>query len=83
MVTLPKEFVATRFPGYFWNIETQTLYSLKVGGVLREMKRCKPNRWNRWHEEGYRVSHEGRNRNLFMSYLTKLEPSDSEIPVQK
>ena len=37
MVTLPKDFVAIKFPGYFWNIKEQRLYSMKVTGVLRPL----------------------------------------------
>jgi len=82
MVTLPREFTATRFPGYFWNTKTQKLYSLKVGGELRELKGpMEPNYFNKWHEPGYRVSHKGRPRVLGMSYLKKLKLEDSEIPV--
>lgn len=35
MVTLPKDFVATKYPGYFWNVVDKKLYSLKVTGELK------------------------------------------------
>jgi hypothetical protein len=33
MVVMPDEFVATRYPGYFWNTDDQKLYSIKVTGT--------------------------------------------------
>lgn len=41
MVTLPKDFVATRYPGYFWNVVERKLYTLKVTGELRPMHSAK------------------------------------------
>lgn len=81
MVTLPPEFAATKFPGYFWNTRTHSLYTLKGGGVLRELPVIKPNAFNHIHEPGYRVSHLGRKRWLTLSYLESLLPFDTTIPV--
>ena len=81
MVTLPREFTATRLPGYFWNTKTQTLFSLKVGGELREMKVIYASYWNNWPCAGYRVCHKGKRRTMMLSYLEKLECKDSEITV--
>jgi len=83
MVTLPKEFTATKFPGYFWNTKTRELYSIKIGGELRRLPLKKPNCWNNWKEDGYRVSYNGLRRVLFLSYLEKLKLLDSEICVSK
>jgi len=38
MVRLPEEFIGTKFDGYFFNTKNETLYSIKVQGVLRPMK---------------------------------------------
>jgi len=46
MVTLPKEFVATRYPGYFFNTKDDQLYSMKIDGVLKPLRFYKPNRFN-------------------------------------
>lgn len=73
MVTLPIEFVATRYPGYFWNTETQTLFSLKIDGVLKELKLVKPNPWNWLPMPGYVVSVKGRRRTLLVGELKKLK----------
>ena len=81
MVTLPPQFVATRFPGYFWNVDTQTLYTAKLG-VLRELKRDRPTPFNHMFE-GYRVSVDGFRRKLPLRYLHKLTPNDSVFPIEE
>ena len=73
MVTLPIEFVATKYPGYFWNTETQTLFSLKIDGVLKELKLVYPCRFNMLPMPGYRVSVKGRRRYLSIAYLKGLK----------
>lgn len=80
MVTLPSEFVATKYPGYFWNTRTRRLFTAKLG-VLRELKRSGPNKWN-YFRDGYKVSHEGVNRFLEYADLLKLQPKDSVFPVR-
>lgn len=81
MVTFPPQFVATRYPGYFWNVDTQTLYTAKLG-VLKEMKRDKPSHFN--HQfDGYRVSVNGHRRCLRIEYLRSLTPSPSVFPMDK
>ena len=81
MVTLPPQFVATKYPGYFWNVDTQTLYTAKLG-VLKEMKRDKPSYYN--HQfDGYRVSVNGIRRGLRIEYLRSLKPMDSTFPVEE
>lgn len=83
MVKLPPQFVATKYPGYFWNVQDQKLYSLKVSGILTTLTRIRPSRWNQY-REGYRVSVRGRDRLLTMQYLEGLLPgSNSTIPVAK
>jgi len=85
MVTLPPQFVATKYPGYFWNLEDKRLYSVKITGMLRPLAHTKPNRWNRlwdWNETGgYKVSVNGSRRWLTDSHLAKLTPSDSVVPI--
>jgi len=83
MVTLPPEFVATKYPGYFWNYSTMTLFSLKVSGELKELKHIKPNYFNNWNQGGYRVSVNGIRRVLFDEYLHNIEPNDSQITIWK
>lgn len=80
MVTLPSQFVATKYPGYFWNVDTQTLYTAKLG-VLREMKYTKPTVFNNMFE-GYRVSVNGVRRGLRIEYLRKLQLTDSVFPME-
>lgn len=80
MVTLPPEFVATKYPGYFWNVSDKKLYSCKVTGELRPLAFCKPNRWNHGFA-GYRVSVNGQHRYLMLDRLLKLTPQSQVFPV--
>lgn len=80
MVTLPSEFVATKYPGYFWNVKTKRLFTAKLG-VLRELKRTRPNQWNHY-RDGYKVSNNGQVRFLEYAYLLALRPKDSVFPVK-
>lgn len=93
MVKLPDGFVATKYPGYFWNIPEQKLYSIKIRGVLRPLKLVKAstieffiNRRgykNPIHSDGYQVSVNGHQRYLFVNDLNKLKEEDSVVPVEK
>lgn len=56
-VTLPPELVAIKFPGYFFHVVEQQLYSLK-SGVLKPLHRHNGNPWNDYHP-GYTISHKG------------------------
>ena len=82
MVTLPPEYTATKYFGYFWNTKEQRLYSIKVGGILRPMVLTKPNFWNKLDQPVYRVSVNGQKRCLDVGYLKKLVAQDSIIPVE-
>ena len=75
MVVLPIEFVATDYPGYFWNTKTQTLFSCKVSGELRELYLYKPNKFNMLSGPAYRISVKGRRITLPVSKLKKLKAS--------
>ncbi len=80
MVTFPGRFTATKLKGYFWDTDNKKLYSIKIGGVLKELARTKPNVFNQF-TDGYRVSHNSRSRWLTMDYLNKLKRSDSVLDV--
>jgi hypothetical protein len=86
MVTLPKDFVATRYPGYFWNVVERKLYSLKVTGELRPMTFHKGGNfgWVRV-EPGYQISVKGKKRTYTMDYLGSLTATNEiqEIGVQQ
>jgi hypothetical protein len=68
MQIIPPEFVPIKYPGYYWNTRTETLFSLKYG-VLRQMQLIKPNCWNKWNGPGYRISHEGKKRAVLLPAL--------------
>jgi hypothetical protein len=75
MVVLPGDFVATRYPGYFWNLKERKLYTLKVTGELRPMTFNKGGTfYGVRHEPGYQISVNGRKRKFTMDYLSNLKP---------
>ena len=80
MVTLPSDFVAIHYPGYFWNIRQQRLYTMKVTGVLRPLVKPKPNIFNDFKDD-YRLSVNGQTRYVSMNYLKTLQHKNSVIPV--
>ena len=79
MVTLPPEFVAIRYPGYFWNTKTQELFSLKVGGVLMKLKLQFRNYYHEY--DGYALSENGVKRYMPLDQLMLLTPADSVIQI--
>jgi hypothetical protein len=79
MITFPPEYVATKYPGYFWNTKTDKLYSIKVTGALRPMAFRSANYWHP--EAGYQVSVNGKKRFLRLDYLRKLTPTTQVFPV--
>jgi hypothetical protein len=86
MVTLPKDFVATRYPGYFWNVVEKKLYSIKVTGELKPMTFDKGGRfYGRDILPGYRISVNGRKGKMTMEYLGKLKATNEiqEIGVKQ
>lgn len=78
MIKFPPQFVATKFPGYFWNVVDQHLYSIKVTGMLRPLAFQKPNQYNHF-SAGYKVSVNGRKRYLDLDYLKTLQPKRDQI----
>ena len=77
MVTLPKDFVATRYPGYFWNVTEKKLYSLKVTGELRPLTFFKGGTFHGvQYEPGYKISVNGERRKYTMQYLGKLKATN-------
>ena len=73
MVTLPVEFVKTKYPGYFWNVTTKKLYSIKVTGELKPLKFQKGGTFG-WKviAPGYAVSVGGVRRRMTLDYLHTL-----------
>ena len=80
MVTLPKEFVATKYPGYFWNIQNEQLYSVKVTGTLKPLAKQLPNQFNHF-VAGYKISVRGNKRTLALDYLKTLKPKTTVYPI--
>lgn len=79
-------------PGYFWDIKKQKLFSLKVGGVLRELKcrKLHPAAFNyrsfrftniQPGDLVYQISVDGRHKYLTVRSLKKLEMVHYTMPV--
>ena len=89
MITLPEGLTATKYPGYFFHVADRELYSIKVGGNLRKLKKrpygkiCAfvPYAWklecDTW---CWQVSVEGKKKFLTDRYLYSLSVEDSEVP---
>ncbi len=97
MITFNPEFVATAYPGYFFNVKDEQLYSMKVDGILKPLKYKHPNHWNRigtypsrlddgskvYSKGGYHVSVQGRPRFYAIEQLKELKPEPHVIPVKE
>jgi len=87
MVTLPKDFVATRYPGYFFNTKDDKLYSLKIDGVLKPLKLQAANQFNHLYryspDGGYQVSVKGLRIIYPLTKLRELKDTDATIPVKE
>lgn len=83
MVTLPPQFVAVCYPGYFWNHTDSQLYSLKGSGELRPIKYFRGGIfYGIRYAPGYRISVLGKRRLLTLDYLNSLpKNADSVIPL--
>jgi len=96
-VTFTPDFIATKYPGYFFNIKDEKLYSMKVDGVLKPLRFHRPNHFNHMHQYlfklkdgtrvqltgGYYVSVKGRKRLYPLEELKELEHVPSVIPVKE
>lgn len=92
MISFPKDFTATKYPGYFWNVKEKELYSMKVDGILKPLKRqsfYKLQSFSRyaWRIDCdkwlYQVSVKGCKKYLTDTYLLALELEDSQVPVKE
>lgn len=68
-VTLPPDLVAIQYPGYYFHVVEQRLYSLK-SGELKQLYRHSGNHWNE-HHAGYMVSHKGVRKFMREDFLIK------------
>ena len=83
-VRLPAGLVQTKYPGYFWDTMNEKLYSIKVAGVLKELKHHKsfrPPGGRREFPAGFGVSVRGRKFRLTRWELKKLYPTPQLIPM--
>lgn len=97
MVKMKPEFVATKYPGYFFNTSDEQLYSMKIDGVLKPLKFHEPNRFNHMYNftvklrsgervrctGGFYVSVKGFRKLYPIEALRDLEDTDHTIPVRE
>lgn len=84
-VRFPQHFIALPlYPGYFWNLKNEKLYTMKITGVLRPLKKCKFRKYNGrlMKFDGYAISVNGRRQHIDMKPLKFLTAQYSTIPVQ-
>ena len=88
MIVFPPEFVKTRFPGYFFNVDTKVLYSIKGTGELRPLK--KHSGFRGYHRflhryvdvlPGYVISVNGCKRRVTDKYLDSLIRTTNELQI--
>lgn len=92
MIQFPNTLTPTKYPGYYWCVRQEKLYSIKVEGVLNELKRrpALPHGYGNYalarsrmvNEAHYQVSVKGHRRYLFVKDLKelKLEPQVLPLP---
>lgn len=70
MITLPEDFIETKYPGYFWSLTENWLYSIK-SGVLKPIKKTGEhiNYYRDSDFVGWKVSHLGKRCYLSEEYL--------------
>lgn len=88
MIQFPEHFIPLKkYPGYYWNDQNKKLYSIKVSGVLKELKLNNPVYYPNISisDPYYSISHNGIRRLVFPhrieGYLDRTNPF--VIPVQK
>jgi hypothetical protein len=79
MIKFPVGLTPTKYPGYFWHVAEQKLYSIKVGGVLRPIKLSYPSKFNKLQTPAYQVSHKGNRVLLSLIYLRRMATRDHTI----
>jgi hypothetical protein len=86
MIRIPEGFAAIKgYPGYFWHLEEKKLYTMKIDGILKPLKKQKG--FNRgWQQipPHYKISHRGTPKILVDHWIVgKLLIHEGEIPVKE
>jgi hypothetical protein len=88
MITLPLDFVPTRYEGYYWSVTENHLYTLK-GGTLKPLKMAPVRIYMCgayvYYPEGWIISHLGKKHVYPLRELMKLHRDipDSEFPTRR
>ena len=73
MIKFPVQFRALpKYPGYFWNVEDKKLYSIKIKGVLKPLKKKYPNRFNNMYSPFYEISINGQRKYISVDRIVKI-----------
>jgi len=80
MVRLPEQYIATKHRGYFFNTENETLYSIKIDGILKPMKLLQPNHFNYMKEPFFRISVKGIRKCYPLTSLKELAEKEKANP---
>jgi len=91
MITFPDTLTMTKYPGYYWCTKRKKLFSIKIGGELRELRRRNITKIPRQKRPGiflnnpyyYIVSVNGARHWLTLDYLLKLKRKDFELPLKE
>ena len=84
MITLPPTLTPIKYPGYYWCVETNRLFPIKIGGVLREIKKRRvPKHVPFPGDFAYSISHEGKSINIPEYRLQNTKLKDYEVPYGK
>lgn len=87
MIIFPNNFIQLdNFPGYYYNVEFNKLYSCKSGVLKPLMVYTSPGRWNNWYNKPYyKISVKGVRRSITVERLMKLQypPSTAQHFPQK
>lgn len=85
MNTIPSELIAIpRAHGYFWHPTEEVVYSLKVSGILRALKKQPARTWNHtFYPEGFTLSRNGRRFRFSIGDLRRILPHPYQVPYYK
>ena len=81
MITFPDGFVATKYPGYFWNTADEKLYTMKVTGILRPMRMSYPAPQYECTQASYQVRVNGVRRRLTTDQIKRILVPNGTVPI--
>jgi hypothetical protein len=78
--TIPSELIAVpNYHGYYWHPGEGVVYSMKVDGILKPLKKKKA---FGEHPSGYPLSRKGKSSTKPLEFFRRLTPQDYKVPYQ-